>query len=464
MADTAFASGSSATVAQVPDTPGGLWQPQFPSADWVDVAAGMLPSQPAGHVQEGPDWRITVSPGKVKVWTVDEARAERTANRQVEAQRQQVDAQVAWLSQDEQVPQGKPSRQVTGWSRKSRTRMFERLSDLDYAPLFTSGRMPCMGTLTYPGCWLRVAPTGKAVKQHMKALRKRYKRAFGEDLACVWKLEFQARAPWNRCDCHHCAGLDDGRAPHVHMLLTPPLHAADDGRFFRQWLSETWADIVDHPDPEQHRRHALAGTGVDFAEGLRCTDPRRVATYFLKHGAAKAKEYQHCVPHAWRNPGDGPGRFWGYWALTPVTATVAVSPEVGIQAGRLVRRWSRAQQVTRQVRKPRTKGGAPVSKYHDVIGLAGAELVHSRQTTYRSTRVRAVRATNGRGWISVNSGPIFGEALAAALHMQQNQRHTQQDRAERDRCGHRNTLLARALRLQPGPTRDALVAHFSSSE
>src|SRR5699024_11213847 len=124
----------------------------------------------------------------------------------------------------------------------------------------------------------------------------RSKRDWSSDVCSsdlVWKLEFQHRPPWKRCDCETCAGADDGRAPHIHMLLTPPLHAADDGRFFRQWLSETWADIVAHPDPEQRRRHTLAGTGVDFAEGLRATDPRRVAVYLTKHGSAAGTEYHH---------------------------------------------------------------------------------------------------------------------------------------------------------------------------
>ena len=464
----AAAAGLGQTVAAVPDTPGAAWQPQFPSADMVEVAAGMMPAQPAGHVQEGPSWRITVSPGKVKVFTVDEARAERTDNRAVDARRVSADVAATWLAAGEEVPARTPSRRITGWSQKSRRNMVERLCDLDYAPLFASGRMPCMGTLTYPGCWLRVAPTGREVKKHLKALRKRYRRAFGEDLACVWKLEFQHRPPWKRCDCETCAGADDGRAPHIHMLLTPPLHAADDGRFFRQWLSETWADIVAHPDPEQRRRHTLAGTGVDFAEGLRATDPRRVAVYFTKHGSAAGKEYQHCVPQAWREPGRGPGRFWGYWALEPAQSTTAVSPAIGMQAGRTIRRWSQAQQTTHQVRRPRVKGGIPISKYPDVLGAAGADLIRSRTTvddagephwtkTYRTSRTRAVRARNGRGWVSLNNGPNFGTELGYWLHTQQQQHQTEQDRAELDRCGLRNTPLDRARRLPAGPRRDALI-------
>src|SRR5207249_5060118 len=59
----------------------------------------------------------------------------------------------------------------------------------------------------------------------------------------------------------------------------------------------------------------LAGTGVDYAEAHKCSDPKRLAVYFGKHGQYRSKEYQHNVPEAWQAPGKGPGRFWGYWGL-----------------------------------------------------------------------------------------------------------------------------------------------------
>ena len=69
---------------------------------------------------------------------------------------------------------------------------------------------------------------------------------------------------------------------------------------FKRWLSITWADIVNHPDPEQRRRHLAAGTGVDYAQGIKLTDPRRMAIYFAKYGTAiTGKEYQHRVPAEW---------------------------------------------------------------------------------------------------------------------------------------------------------------------
>ena len=157
------------------------------------------------------------------------------------------------------------------------------------------------------------------------------------------------------------------------------------------WLSRSWAEVVDHPDPEQRRRHHLAGTALDYAEGLRATDPRRVAAYFTKHGLMAAKEYQHDVPPEWSEPGTGPGRFWGVWNLHRAVRTVHVSPEDGIRAGRIARRWAKAQRRAHQTWKPRVD-----------------------QTTgrvrYRRSRSRVRLMTNGnRGWIAINDGNLAGQ-------------------------------------------------------
>jgi hypothetical protein len=238
-----------------------------------------------------------------------------------------------------------------------------------------------MVTLTYPGDWVTVVPTGAVLKRHMKALRKRYARAWGEEWRCVWKLEFQRRG-----------------APHVHMLATPPHGTArTTGERFAVWLSRSWAEIVDHPDPEQRRRHHRAGTALDYAEGLRATDPRRVAVYFTKHGLMAAKEYQHDVPPEWSEPGHGPGRFWGVWNLHRAIRPVHVSAEDGIRAGRIARRWANAQRRTRQAWKPRVDQA-------------------TGRVRYRCSRSRARLMTNdNRGWIALNDGPAFASSLARYL-------------------------------------------------
>lgn len=362
-----------------------LWQPRFPTPELVSEAADLVPAvrQVAGldsEIAEGPHWEFTVAPGMVSVRSRDYAKQERTHERQVAASKAMVDQLARTLADTGDFPaDSTPTRAITGWSRKSRARMVERLCTLDYKPLFPAGRLPAMLTLTYPGAWEVVAPNGKVVKKHLKSLRLRWRRAWGEDLVCVWKLEFQRRG-----------------APHFHLLVSPPHGENNDGESFRTWVSRAWAEIVAHPDPEEFGRHVRAGTGVDWNEGLRSTDPKRVAVYFTKHGAFAAKEYQHCVPEAWQTPGQGPGRFWGYWGLDVAATTVEVTPQDAIKASRTIRRWARAQGTTRQVTRPRVEQA-------------------TGRIRYRNTRTRVKRLAGGRGFVSVNDGAQFASAIARHL-------------------------------------------------
>jgi hypothetical protein len=158
---------------------------------------------------------------------------------------------------------------ITEWSRRSRAQLVARLSDLDYTHLYgryrsctdcgagysfelercptcrstehtlldRSGRLPAMLTLTYPGDWVTVAPDGETVKRHLAALGKRYRRAWGEPLVAVWKLEFQRRGRPSLSPVHHPAdGVDDGpRSAHRRMYLGrfPPLAVDRVGRHRR---------------------------------------------------------------------------------------------------------------------------------------------------------------------------------------------------------------------------------------
>lgn len=293
---------------------------------------------------------------------------------------------------------------ITCWSRRSRSRMVERIAEIDWKPLLAKG-IPAMVTLTYPGDWLAVAPSGRAVKRHMEVFRKRFARAWGEPLVGLWKLEFQRRG-----------------APHIHCFIVPPSGRAD-GMSFPTWLSRVWADVVAHPDPEQRRRHLLAGTGVDRAEGLRALDPRRLAVYFLKHSSKNQddKEYQHIVPEPWRQPGRGPGRFWGVWGsvgrrvyradqrrhvravpeLRRAVVKVEVDRDDFLAVKRIIRRWSRAQRRTRVVVVPR-------------VDRTTGEL------RYRPVTRRAVRLDSSRlvgGFVIVNGGPAFASQLARAVSL-----------------------------------------------
>lgn len=505
--DTPTSFNSPAIVAALVDEHTGRTRRKFPSPELLSAAAGLIPGVPAAanagrswaernedlalmlpgasvdvhqaaDLDEGGQWYVSVSPGRVRVWTRDEARADRTENRAADLQQKAADALATWVQKNEQgmlefdPPERTPTRQVTDWSAKSRVNMIGSYADLDFGPMFADPeRVAAMLTFTYPRCWQTVAPNGRTVKAHMKKWRKRYERTFGEQLRCIWKLEFQGRAPVvyrdgqrveNWCSCTECAELEDGRAPHIHMLVTLPTSTAGD-RFmpmdrFRGWLSTSWADVVAHPDPVEYAAHLAAGTRVDTKEGGRAADPRRIVTYFAKHGGAKAKEYQHCVPKRWQQPGQGPGRFWGYWGLEKAVQTVAVSPAVGTEAGRILRRHSRAQGVTRLTQRRRYRGGRADSKYPEVIGLAGAQLLAAHTMSHRPCRTRAVRAINGRGWSVVNDGANMGAMLGRALAAALDRREPAVVELEPDRP------LLRALRLPPSPRRDALLARLRPQE
>jgi hypothetical protein len=398
---------STAITGDAADLIAGLWQPRFPSPELLREAAALLPrvrrasSARDELLTEGPRTYIRVGPGVIEVRTKDYARAERAAERHVKRRELDVAVLADYFAEHGCFPDDpEPTRTITEWSRKSQANMVRKIGSLDFTPMYTDRtRLPGMVTLTYPGDWLTVAPSGKVVKDHLKAFRKRYERAWGEPLRCVWKLEFQRRG-----------------APHVHMLMVPP-HGHIGGQTFREWISLAWADVVAHPDPGEYAKHVRAGTGVDYAEGLRASDPRRVAVYFLKHSTFADKAYQHIVPEEWQEPGKGPGRFWGYWGLRAEVVAVEVEQATGDQAGRTLRRWSAAQQVTREVRRPRVKGGRAISKYHDVIGLAGAQLLAAEPAPrHRKTRTRARRMSHGRGFLLVNSGVAITSQLARYLN------------------------------------------------
>jgi hypothetical protein len=285
-------------------------------------------------------------------------------------------------------PERMPSRTITEWSKKSRVRMTETFLQLDYAPLFADLlKIPGMWTLTYPDNWEALVPMGKEFKRHLDVFRKRFKRAWGYDIVGLWKLEFQGRG-----------------APHVHIFAPVPhgvastagrqRQAVGAGLPFQQWLSVVWPDIVGNPDPEHRRRHEVHGTHVSYQEGLKADDPRRLAVYFSAHGRYAAKEYQHVVPELWKEPGAGPGRFWGYWGLQRAVEVVELKPASAIAAARVLRRWAAAE--------------ARASLAAQVVREGG---VRPEGGWYR----RARRLRSNRGFTAVNDGAEFASQLARAV-------------------------------------------------
>jgi hypothetical protein len=90
------------------------------------------------------------------------------------------------------------------------------------------------------------------------------------------------------------------------------------------------------------------------------------------------------------------GRFWGYRGLHRELAIRQVTPEVGIAAGRIARRWYRAKGPTKKVTVRRVERG---DRLRDLQALDGSEA---------AVRLRA-RVP------SVNDGAEFASQVARYL-------------------------------------------------
>ncbi len=199
--------------------------------------------------------------------------------------------------------------------------MVRQTGKLDFAPMFSrSDTLSALVTLTYPGDWLAVCPDRATLNRHFRALLLRFEYRWGYSWVFIWKLEFQRRG-----------------APHLHMFGAVPTDPE-----FRTWLSLAWFEIVASADP----LHLLAGTGVDYSEGDRFSDPKRIAVYFSKEGLASAKDYQNVPPPEWT----GTGRFWGVRGLSKAVSTVQVTHETFDQSRRFLRQAVEAQGRTVKVR------------------------------------------------------------------------------------------------------------------
>lgn len=282
-----------------------------------------------------------------------------------------------------------------------------RLATLDYAPLFVNGlgqeTMPAMITLTYPGDWEKVAPSNRVVVRHVEALRKRWDREYSElgfPLVGVWKREFQRRG-----------------APHYHVLCVPPAVPG-----FREWLSVTWAEIVGaawcgrecwrardgRPSVGlaccERGRHVAAGTGIDYREGARATDPARLSTYFAKHGGYSAKEYQNSGPALWVGRG-GVGRFWGVWGLDVATEVVALDPAVALAVGRALRRHQYAARYVMTVPTARCGRAWQADPVTGELHEHNARCYSEKEVVVRYFKASA-------GYVVVNDGIAMAETLA----------------------------------------------------
>ena len=328
----------------------GLYEPFFVSEEELNEAAYCLPE----HIEEEPDkdlFYLTLSPGSVKVSTRKAKTKPKTKNY-------------------------KPKQPITEWSKKSRANMVAVLATLDYSVMLSGDlTIPALLTLTYPEDWETVAPNAAAAHRHLRLFRGRYERKYKTKLVGIWKTEFQRRG-----------------APHFHIFFVPPNEPG-----FREWLSKTWAAVVNHPDPNQRAKHLTAGTGLDYGQGLRATDTQRLANYFAKHNAANYgdKEYQNKPPALWLKAGSV-GRFWGKWGLPKLTICVSVTQADALFVARVLRRWARSKRPKRLVRVPR-------------VNIKTGEVKYRKK--YRPYR----QMKQSSGFLTVGDGSKMGQLLAQAI-------------------------------------------------
>jgi hypothetical protein len=389
---------------------------RFPGIELVSPAAGLFERTEAwatgaglrGLQAESGQFHLSISPGVLQLsWTrpiPTEKTLERAAThgRRVTVAQCEAEIRDAFLGIEPDVLRQSNSqkRQITGWSRKSRVRMCRALAEYDYTPIVAQDRIPAMVTFTYPGDWEVVAPSGKAVKEHLRNWYRRYEREWGEKAAFIWKLEFQERG-----------------APHIHLWMAPPLVTGRSGARFREWCSAAWVSVVNHPDPVHRSRHHRAGTGVDILKGIRARDPKRLAIYFTKHSSPNVdgpKEYQHKVPELWHEPGKGPGRFWGAVGLKKATAKVEITEDDYINARRILRRWSRHQAIYADVGCHFPSEVVPRTAK---VSVPRVDTETGRVTFRRVRRRRQLCSQGGLagGFALANNGPEFASQLARAL-------------------------------------------------
>jgi hypothetical protein len=366
------------------------------SQDSLSVVDGRAVMETA----EGRTHRVSLSPGIVRRRTFDAARLEATNERAVDAKRRAIDSLVAGCQSCPVFLEVKPVQSaVTGaeiksWSPRSRVRMMETVASLDYSAWGKEDGTLAMVTLTLPGEWEILAPDGATFKKLVEKFRRRWVRASGLPWRLLWKLEFQRRG-----------------APHWHALMRVPVFVK--GRIFTEWLSETWADVVNASrevdgmdkwgnDTSEYERHLRAGTAVDFS-GKDFSDPRRISMYFLGHSAKSVdgKEYQHIVPELWQEKGKGPGRFWGYCGLDKAVVEIDVTERQAALLDRQLRKIKRARDWKMNVLREQgtaKRTGAPIP---------GSFEVHVPKQKKKLGRA-AHRTANLRAWAAAQSDENLG--------------------------------------------------------
>jgi hypothetical protein len=159
---------------------------------------------------------------------------------------------------------------VRGFSRASRRNLLRRLASINRSAFRAfKGRLISI-TLTYPH---EYPEDPELCKNHLKALRKRLQRKFG-DFAGFWRLGIQRRRAW-----------------HFHLLLFvgPSLGPLDK---LRRFISSSWYEVTG----KVSEGHLRAGTRVEVVNRW------KEATSYAERYMAKPEEFPE---------GLQTGRIWG---------------------------------------------------------------------------------------------------------------------------------------------------------
>jgi hypothetical protein len=194
---------------------------------------------------------------------------------------------------------------IRGLSRESRTNLLRRLASINRTAFKAfRGRMIFL-TLTYPH---EYPEDSEVCKNHLKALRKRLQRKFG-DFAGFWRLGIQQRGAW-----------------HFHLLLFvgPSMGSMDE---LRRFISSSWYEVTG----KVSEGHLRAGTRVEAVRKW------KEATSYVERYMAKPEGFPE---------GLKTGRIWGVWneELLPVRwETVQVSLRDAFRIRRIYRKLARGK-------------------------------------------------------------------------------------------------------------------------
>src|SRR5215204_2077417 len=192
---------------------------------------------------------------------------------------------------------------VRGFSRESRRNLLRRLASINRSAFKDfKGRLISI-TLTYPH---EYPEDPEVCKNHLKALRRRLQRKFGE-FAGFWRLGIQQRGAW-----------------HFHLLLFvgPSFGSIDE---LRRFISSSWYEVTGKVSDG----HLRAGTRVETVKRW------KQATSYVERYMAKPEEFPE---------GLKTGRIWGVWneELLPVRwDTVEVSLRDAFKIRRIYRKLAR---------------------------------------------------------------------------------------------------------------------------